>query len=80
MQETGKPENHNINTYGIPNANSGDNPMVTDNNNSNINYFIFQAHNKKMIREQVHKSYNNYRVQDVFMRIESFNVTFSLQT
>ena len=39
-QETPKLDKCNINTTGIPNSNTGDNPMVTNNINSKTNYFI----------------------------------------
>ena len=76
MQEMGELVKYNIYTDSIPNSNSRDNPMVIDDNNSKINYFL-PGPNKKLIRKFMQKSCNSYID---FMGIECFNCTFSLQT
>ena len=40
MQKKGKPETCNTNTTNIPNSNGQDNPIIIDNNNNNLKYFI----------------------------------------
>ena len=81
MKEAEKQKKCNINTTGISNLNSKDNPIVTDNNNNKINYFLpgaqQEAYNTTSteIIQKVYKEFNN-----VFTGIGYFNDTFSFQT
>ena len=65
-QETGKPDKSSIPATGILTSNNGDKPMVTDNINSKINYFIPGPQQATEFK-------------DAFAWIGCFNEAFSLQ-
>ena len=73
-------ERDKIEKCSIPYSYSGDNPMVNENNNSKINYFLTglqQEVGKKgsaELTEHFHRE-----LKDEFTEIGSFNVTFLMQ-
>ena len=71
----------NINTDSIPNSNSTDNPVVIDNDNNKINYFLPGPMQEDDNRESAEITQCPHReFKDVFKGIRSVNCAFILQT